>query len=206
MKSREAILRVTFSLQVILFFVIPLVHSSYADIYSYLDENGIYHYTNMPSTDQRYKLKWRTKKTFVKPSGTYTYSKSYEEEILKAAKRYDIDPDLVKAIIKVESNFNSTAVSQKGAMGIMQLMPETAQDYSVSNPFNPMENIEGGTKYLKNLMETFGGDLQLVLAAYNAGENAVIKYGFRIPPFAETTDYVEKVLMHYSHLKGNNDK
>jgi soluble lytic murein transglycosylase-like protein len=206
MKSREAISRITFSLQVILFSVIPLVHSSYADIYSYLDENGIYHYTNMPSTDQRYKLKWRTKKVFVKPSGIYTYSKSYEEEILKAAKHYNIDPDLVKAIIKVESNFNSTAVSQKGAMGIMQLMPETAQDYSVSNPFNPMENIEGGTKYLRNLMETFGGDLQLVLAAYNAGENAVIKYGFRIPPFAETADYVEKVLMHYSHLKGNNDK
>jgi soluble lytic murein transglycosylase-like protein len=85
----------------------------------------------------------------------------------------------------------------------MQLMPGTAQDYSVGNPFNPQENIDGGTKYLKSLMDMFNGNLRLVLAAYNAGENAVIKYGFRIPPYAETTDYVRKVLMHYSNLKGN---
>jgi soluble lytic murein transglycosylase-like protein len=86
----------------------------------------------------------------------------------------------------------------------MQLMPETAEDYSVSNPFNPTENIDGGTKYLKKLIEMFDGDLQLVLAAYNAGENAVIKYGFRVPPYAETVDYIEKVLIHYSNLKRSN--
>src|SRR3990170_4847701 len=131
---------------------------------------------------------------------------SYEEEILRAAKRHNLDPDLVKAVIKVESNFNSSAISRKGAIGIMQLMPDTADDYNVSNPFNPKENIDGGTKYLKKLMEMFSGDLKLALAAYNAGENAVIKYGFRVPPYSETIDYVEKVLMHYNNLKGNNGK
>jgi len=91
-------------------------------------------------------------------------------------------------------------------MGIMQLMPDTAEGYSVDNPFNPKENIDGGTKYLKKLIEMFGGDLKLALAAYNAGENAVIKYGFRIPPYNETIDYVEKVLMHYNNLKENSGK
>jgi soluble lytic murein transglycosylase-like protein len=85
----------------------------------------------------------------------------------------------------------------------MQLMPETAQDYSVNDPFNPIENINGGTRYLRDLMEMFNGNLQLALAAYNAGQNAVIKYGFRIPPYAETIDYVERVLNHYSNLKGS---
>ncbi len=191
------------SLQVILFSITPFMNSSYADMYSYIDENGVQHYTNIPPIDGRYRLKWRTKRTFTRPSGTYNYPKSYEDEILRAAKQYDIDPDLVKAVIKVESNFNSTAVSQKGAIGVMQLMPETAQDYSVNDPFNPIENINGGTRYLRDLMEMFNGNLQLALAAYNAGQNAVIKYGFRIPPYAETIDYVERVLNHYSNLKGS---
>ncbi|MGE5444009.1 MAG: transglycosylase SLT domain-containing protein [Ignavibacteriales bacterium] len=203
MKSPKVVSAMAFSLQVILFSITPFMHSSYADMYSYIDGNGVQHYTNIPPIDGRYRLKWRTKRTFTMPSGTYNYPKSYEDEILRAAKQYDIDPDLVKAVIKVESNFNSTAVSQKGAIGVMQLMPETAQDYSVNDPFNPTENINGGTKYLKDLMEMFNGNLQLALAAYNAGQNAVIKYGFKIPPYAETIDYVERVLNHYSNLKGN---
>lgn len=203
MKSPKVVSAMAFSLQVILFSITPFMHSSYADMYSYIDGNGVQHYTNILPIDGRYRLKWRTKRTFTMPSGTYNYPKSYEDEILRAAKQYDIDPDLVKAVIKVESNFNSTAVSQKGAIGVMQLMPETAQDYSVNDPFNPTENINGGTKYLKDLMEMFNGNLQLALAAYNAGQNAVIKYGFKIPPYAETIDYVERVLNHYSNLKGN---
>lgn len=173
-------------------------------MYSYIDGSGVQHYTNIPPVDRKYRLKWRTKRTFTRANGTYNYPKSYEEEILKAARQYNIDPDLVKAVIKVESNFSSTAVSQKGAVGVMQLMPETAQDYSVNDPFNPTDNINGGTKYLKDLVEMFNGNLQLALAAYNAGQNAVIKYGFKVPPYAETIDYVEKVLTHYSNLKGNN--
>jgi soluble lytic murein transglycosylase-like protein len=204
MKSPSITPIVAFSIQVILLSVIPFVHTSYADMYSYIDENGVQHYTNIPPTDGRYRLKWKTKRTFTRPIGVYNYPKSYEEEIFRAAKQYNIDPDLVKAIIKVESNFSSTAVSQKGAVGIMQLMPETARDYSVNDPFNPTENINGGTRYLKDLMEMFNGNLRLALAAYNAGQNAVIKYGFRIPPYAETIDYVERVLTHYTNLKENN--
>ena len=203
MKGQKNTLIVAFSLQIILVSIIPFVHSSYADMYSYIDGGGVQHYTNIPPVDRRYSLKWRTKRTFTRANGTYNYPKSYEGEILKAARQYNIDPDLVRAVIKVESNFSSTAVSQKGAIGVMQLMPETAQDYSVNDPFNPTENINGGTKYLKDLVEMFNGNLQLALAAYNAGQNAVIKYGFKVPPYAETIDYVEKVLTHYGNLKGN---
>jgi len=203
---RKVISKVVFSFGILFFSIIPIVNSSYADFYSYVDQKGVHHYTNIPPTDKKYKLKWRTKKASVKPNGIYNYPKSYEEDILRAAKQHDVDPDLVKAVIKVESNFNSSAISRKGAMGIMQLMPDTAEGYSVDNPFNPKENIDGGTKYLKKLIEMFGGDLKLALAAYNAGENAVIKYGFRIPPYNETIDYVEKVLMHYNNLKENSGK
>ena len=203
---RKVISKVVFSFEILFFSIIPIVNSSYADFYSYVDQKGVHHYTNIPPTDKKYKLKWRTKKASVKPNGIYNYPKSYEEDILRAAKQHDVDPDLVKAVIKVESNFNSSAISRKGAMGIMQLMPDTAEGYSVDNPFNPKENIDGGTKYLKKLIEMFGGDLKLALAAYNAGENAVIKYGFRIPPYNETIDYVEKVLMHYNNLKENSGK
>ncbi|KRT66190.1 MAG: lytic transglycosylase [Candidatus Dadabacteria bacterium CSP1-2] len=206
MVLRKVISKVVFSFGILFFSIIPIVNSSYADFYSYVDQKGVHHYTNIPPTDKKYKLKWRTKKASVKPNGIYNYPKSYEEDILRAAKQHDVDPDLVKAVIKVESNFNSSAISRKGAMGIMQLMPDTAEGYSVDNPFNPKENIDGGTKYLKKLIEMFGGDLKLALAAYNAGENAVIKYGFRIPPYNETIDYVEKVLMHYNNLKENNGK
>lgn len=206
MVLRKVISKVVFSFELLFFSIIPIVNSSYADFYSYVDQKGVHHYTNIPPTDKKYKLKWRTKKASVKPNGIYNYPKSYEEDILRAAKQHDVDPDLVKAVIKVESNFNSSAISRKGAMGIMQLMPDTAEGYSVDNPFNPKENIDGGTKYLKKLIEMFGGDLKLALAAYNAGENAVIKYGFRIPPYNETIDYVEKVLMHYNNLKENNGK
>jgi len=206
MVLRKVISKVVFSFGILFFSIIPIVNSSYADFYSYVDQKGVHHYTNIPPTDKKYKLKWRTKKASVKPNGIYNYPKSYEEDILRAAKQHDVDPDLVKAVIKVESNFNSSAISRKGAMGIMQLMPDTAEGYSVDNPFNPKENIDGGTKYLKKLIEMFGGDLKLALAAYNAGENAVIKYGFRIPPYNETIDYVEKVLMHYNNLKENSGK
>ncbi len=204
MLLRKVISKVVFSFGMLFLSIIPIANLSYADFYSYVDEKGVHHYTNIPPTDKRYKLKLRTKKASVKPNGIYIYPKSYEEEILRAAKRHKLDPDLLKAVIKVESNFNSGAISRKGAIGIMQLMPDTADDYNVSNPFNPKENIDGGTKYLKKLMEMFSGDLELTLAAYNAGENAVIKYGFRVPPYSETIDYVEKVLMHYKNLKEKN--
>jgi len=117
----------------------------------------------------------------------------------QTANRHQIDPQLVHAIIKVESEYDPKAVSAKGAMGLMQLIPETAQRFGVENPFNPQENIEGGVSYLKHLLGLFGGDLSLSLAAYNAGEGAVQRFG-GIPSFTETQDYVRKVTSIYQSV------
>jgi hypothetical protein len=125
----------------------------------------------------------------------------FENVILSASERYGVDPYLVKAVIKVESNFNPRAVSPKKAMGIMQLIPATASIYGVEDPFDPEDNIDGGVRHLRDLMEYFRGDLELVLSAYNAGRDAVIKYGYGIPPYPETEAYVDKVLAHYNHIK-----
>ena len=117
----------------------------------------------------------------------------------QTASRLQIDPQLVHAIIKVESEYDPKAVSRKGAMGLMQLIPETAQRFGVENPFNPKENIEGGVSYLKYLLDLYRGDLSLSLAAYNAGEGAVQRFG-GIPSFVETQDYVRKVTDIYQSV------
>jgi len=129
------------------------------------------------------------------------FESEFENEILSAGERYGVDPYLIRAVIKVESNFNPQAVSPKKAMGMMQLIPETASLYGVENPFDPEDNIDGGVRHLRDLMKYFEGDLELVLSAYNAGKEAVIKYGYDIPPYPETEAYVEKVLAYYNHIK-----
>ena len=123
--------------------------------------------------------------------------------ISKYADRNGLDEDFVKAVINQESGFNPNATSKCGAMGLMQLMPSTAQGLGVTNAYDAEQNIEGGTKYLKGLMDRFGNDKSLALAAYNAGPNAVKKYG-GIPPYAETQNYVKNVLSKYDSLKGAN--
>ncbi len=114
--------------------------------------------------------------------------------VYQVAQEFDVSPHLLHAVIAVESGYNARAVSHKGAQGLMQLMPATAQRFGVTDPFDPQDNVRGGARYLKALLAQFNGDLQLALAAYNAGESAVVRYGNRVPPFAETLKYVPRVL------------
>jgi len=132
----------------------------------------------------------------VKAESTSLPPPGISQLVEETASRLQVDPQLVHAIIKVESEYDPKAVSPKGAMGLMQLIPETAQRFGVENPFNPKENIEGGVSYLKYLLGLYRGDLPLSLAAYNAGEGAVQRFG-GIPSFAETRDYVRKVTNIY---------
>lgn len=119
-----------------------------------------------------------------------------DSAIEQAATRHNVDPNLVRAVVKVESNFNPNALSRKGAMGLMQLMPQTARSLSVNNPFDPQQNIDAGVRHLKKLMESYGGDIKLSLAAYNAGAGAVARSG-GVPRFAETQSYVKRISQLY---------
>lgn len=116
--------------------------------------------------------------------------------IEQAAARHHVDPNLVRAIVKVESNFNPRAISRKGAMGLMQLMPGTARELAVSNPFDPQQNVDAGVRHLKGLLDSYGGDLSKSLAAYNAGQKAVARNN-GVPPYAETRDYVKRITQLY---------
>jgi soluble lytic murein transglycosylase-like protein len=129
-------------------------------------------------------------------------AQTIEALIEDASNRYQVDPLLVKSVMQVESNFNPAAVSPKGAQGLMQLIPATAQRFGVTDPFDSKQNIEGGVKYLRYLQNLFPSDLRLSLAAYNAGEGAVAKYG-AVPPYRETVDYVQKVHQRYSNARGS---
>jgi soluble lytic murein transglycosylase-like protein len=121
----------------------------------------------------------------------------YDRDVLEAASLYGLDSALIHAVIHVESRYSADAISHKGATGLMQLMPATAKRYGVANSLDPVQNIRGGAQYLRDLLNMFNGDVDLALAAYNAGENAVLRHGKRIPPFSETADYVRMVKTIY---------
>lgn len=129
------------------------------------------------------------------------YNNTFDDQIIAACSKYDVDPHLVKAIIKAESNFDPRAVSPKQAQGLMQLIPSTAKSYGVTNTFDPVSNINGGVKVLRDLLDHFK-DTTLAVAAYNAGKNAVIRHNNSIPPYPETRVYVKRVMGYYKDLRG----
>jgi soluble lytic murein transglycosylase-like protein len=122
---------------------------------------------------------------------------------LAAATRYHLDPDLIHSVIAIESNFNPKAVSPKNARGLMQLMPRTAELMGVKNAFDPEQNINGGTRYLRGLLDKYRNNLTLALAAYNAGPDSVDKYGHHVPPYLETMKYVQRIAKTYAKLKAD---
>ena len=139
--------------------------------------------------------------TFAAGEMTTTGNAKYDELIALSAARNGVDPNLVVAMMRQESGFNSRALSYKGASGLMQLMPGTARRFGVTNIFDPAQNIEGGTKYLRFLLDQFNGDVNLVLAGYNAGENAVVNSGYRVPRYKETQNYVRSISARYDASK-----
>jgi soluble lytic murein transglycosylase-like protein len=178
--------------------------AAHAAIYKFVDENGVTNFTNVPPNG-RYKLMEKTVRGGFTPVKGYAslpnYTESerarYEREIVAAAKANNLDPALLHAVISVESGYNRFAQSNKGAAGLMQLTMDTAIRYGVTNRLDPMQNVLAGARYLRDLLVTFHNDMKLALAAYNAGEQAVVKYGNRVPPYPETIDYIPRVLTYY---------
>ena len=177
-----------------------------ADIYSLKDERGVVHFTNIPTGDKRFKLVRKEESTsdYARAAGRPQYVlppadaiRKYSPMISSVAHSLGVDVALVHAVISAESGYNPVAVSRTGARGLMQLMPDTAKRYGVQNVHDPLENIMGGVRYLRDLLTMFNGNMELAVAAYNAGENAVIRAGNRIPPYAETVQYVPKVIGFY---------
>ena len=174
-------------------------------IYTYVDADGQRHYTDVPD-DNRYRL------LILSPRDRTASGDRYDSMLLAKAGQYDsiiekaalsaaVEPNLLRAVIVVESGFNLRAVSKRGAVGLMQLMPATAMRFGVSNPYDPRQNVQAGARYLKFLIDRFGHDVRLALAAYNAGEEAVDRNGGQIPPFSETMAYVPRVLKIYQMLR-----
>ncbi len=166
-------------------------------LYIYRDARGVLHFTNVAPPSRAVGAGWRAPGTG--PSGREKL-RAYVGKIEEVARRYGLDPALVEAIIIAESGAEPRAVSKKGAMGLMQIMPTTAMELGVSNPFNPHANIEGGVRYLRQLLDRFQGNLLLALAGYNAGPAAVERYG-GVPPYRETRRYVRRVLLLWKALR-----
>ena len=181
-----------------------------ADIYMFKDEKGVVHFTNIPNGDKRYRMVRKEESTsdYARAAGMPQYVlptaaliRQYSPIIETAAKSHGVEIALVHAVITAESGYNPRAVSRAGAQGIMQLMPDTARRFGVQNSFDPAQNIQGGVKYLSELLAMFNGNKELAVAAYNAGENAVIRAGNRIPAYPETVHYVPKVLGLYKKFQ-----
>jgi soluble lytic murein transglycosylase-like protein len=169
-----------------------------ADIYSFTDATGVAHYSNVPA-DPRYVRIMAEPAAPQSAAGApwQTRAAVYSGLIDEAARTADVSPALLRAVVAVESAFDPHAVSPKGAQGLMQLRPATAKRYGVTSPFDPRDNLRGGASYIRDLLKRYGNNLELALAAYNAGEDAVDRHGRTIPPFPETRAYVPAVLRFY---------
>ena len=187
-----------FLVQVVATFILIFqIDHAFARIYSFTDSSGVVHFSNVPN-DQRFRPLGRTARGSVGRALVPEYY--FDSHIKDAGRFYGIDPMLIKAVIKRESNFDRYARSKKGALGLMQLMPGTARDMNVTDSFNPRDNIFGGTKYLNWLSKIFAGNLELILASYNAGP-ARVRLTKSIPDIAETQVYVRSVLKYYNNYK-----
>lgn len=210
--SGSNLIEVTRKMRIAIILLTLLVSESVlADIYKFVDSDGRVYYTDEP----RHSLYKRIIQTKIQSSypryskynalNVHSYSggnkKKYLDLINEVAYRHQVDAKLVHAVIQTESAYNSNAVSSAGAVGLMQLMPDTARRFGVTNRNDPDQNVEGGTRYLRHLIDMFNPNLDLAVAAYNAGENAVIKYNNSIPPYPETQNYVKQVLALYNKQK-----
>ena len=171
---------------------------SFAGFYSYVDADGVLHISNVPVSS---KYTWMMPEKSDGIIGSANGSIAYDTLIYNVSMRYGVDPNLVKAVVRAESDYNPSAVSRAGARGLMQLMPATARLMGVKDIHDPVDNVNGGTRHLSRLIKKFNGKLPMALAAYNAGEGAVKRYG-RIPPYKETQLYVKKVLRFYDFYSG----
>jgi hypothetical protein len=217
--------RIAMSARYLLFAVISIVLTvacpiiPRAEIFKYIDKDGAIHFTNTPTSAQstavnlpplteatfqryfpRYTASQGFRPGFFSPLSNLPNQAAYDPHIKLTCKLYGLDCNLVKAMIRAESGFNPQAVSPKGAMGLMQLMPDTSRYLGVLNPFDPQQNIDGGARYLRMMLDRFGNDTALALAAYNAGPEAVAKHG-GIPPFDETQIYVKTVMDFYHRYR-----
>ncbi|HYA42738.1 MAG TPA: lytic transglycosylase domain-containing protein [Syntrophobacteraceae bacterium] len=206
------------ALIIVLTVACPVIPS--AEIFKYVDKDGAIHYTNTPTYVQSavVNLPPLTEANFQKYFPTYKGSylglqpgvftslsnlpnqAAYDPHIKLYCRLYGLDCNLVRAVIRAESGFNPMALSPKGAMGLMQLMPDTSRDLGVVNPFDPLQNIDGGVRYLRMMLDRFNNNTALALAAYNAGPEAVLKHG-GIPPFDETQIYVKRVMDFYDRYR-----
>lgn len=198
--------------------LLAMVSQAGADLYGYIDEKGVAHLSRVPLHEGYYLFKKEPPGPFQEepaavipafpvPAAARTahvnpvHRKQYGPLVMAVAREYKLDVALLHAVITVESGYNPKAQSSKGAIGLMQLMPETARRYAVKNIWDPRDNLNGGAQYLRDLLVIFNNNLSLALAAYNAGEAAVVQAGNQIPPFAETRSYVPRVLAHYASYR-----
>ena len=195
------------SIFILLVALFPALPAAASDIYKYEDDEGVLHFTDAP-TDHRFKIfmrdikKDRLLRTSFRLMGCAGNPAEFDPIINSCALEYGVDKSLVKAVIHAESGYDPNAVSAKGASGLMQLMPQTAKSLKVANTFDPADNIRGGVRYLKFLLDTFRGDVTLALAAYNAGLARVAQYN-GVPPYEETRNYVARVMQYRKSYQNN---